>query len=454
MGSRKKGFIGNQQGAVMVMGLFMAVSLIGSLWFILGIGEAVTLRDRAIEAADHAAFSAATVHARGMNYISALNLIMFALTVIYVGLALIADICLAIGDALGWAAFTPPVCEPFDPLALAGVGDIACEAGAGIAEIGQTYSNILNPVFQGIGGLEEVIQIGMPIAAEGAAVDVVSSYTPFAGAMISASLIPGFSSSSTGIGLPLKTTKNQYLCDRAFNLVKEAVKSVIPSPISSVIGLGLDAIDGVLDFLTTTPTAAGIGCNGGPFKNENVHIINSGGGGGASKDSPKNGSDTMQMYAMVINAQDKEATGSEKRVSMSKNKGTSTEAQTPKKQIYYSQAEYFFDCTKAWTDPECYDDPMKEASFSMSWRARLRRVYAVGFGNQVVGLLTSFALSGGNPVNMFANQLGNNASAQKMADSINKLRNGAGSTFITGTDVGSGLDTALNFLNGGDKPIH
>ncbi|HWL86940.1 MAG TPA: hypothetical protein VNO21_14120, partial [Polyangiaceae bacterium] len=141
-------------------------------------------------------------------------------------------------------------------------------------------------------------------------------------------------------------------------------------------------------------------------------------------------------------------------VSLSKNKGLVGDTTPPKRQIYYSQAEYYFDCTKAWKDVECYDDDQRFASFQMSWRARLRRVYAPSFGNQLVGLATSALLSGGNISDFVAGQVSNNPQARKAADKVGKLRNSSLGSHATGTDLGNVADDALNFLNGGNKPIH
>lgn len=73
----------DSRGAVLMVGLFMACFLIGSLWFLIGIGEAVVYRDKAQEVADVAVFASATVHARGMNMIAAINLIMLMMVSLY-----------------------------------------------------------------------------------------------------------------------------------------------------------------------------------------------------------------------------------------------------------------------------------------------------------------------------------------------------------------------------------
>jgi hypothetical protein len=79
----------NQDGAMMVMGVFMAVFLVGILFYTVGIGDALLHRERMQDAADAAAFSAAVVHARGMNVIVLINIIMAALMAILVALKVV-----------------------------------------------------------------------------------------------------------------------------------------------------------------------------------------------------------------------------------------------------------------------------------------------------------------------------------------------------------------------------
>ena len=73
----------DERGAVMLMGLFMALFLIGGTWFLFGIARTLVFRERVQEAADAAAFSSAAIHAKGMNLIAAINLLFFALTALW-----------------------------------------------------------------------------------------------------------------------------------------------------------------------------------------------------------------------------------------------------------------------------------------------------------------------------------------------------------------------------------
>src|SRR6185503_6919480 len=92
--------VGDQRGAVLIIGLFMALSLVGSLWFLIGIGDAIVFHDRGQELADAAAYSSATIHARGMTLIAAVNIIMLMLVTVFIFAKLIADFLFAVGFGL------------------------------------------------------------------------------------------------------------------------------------------------------------------------------------------------------------------------------------------------------------------------------------------------------------------------------------------------------------------
>ena len=86
---------GDKRGAIMLMGLCMACFLIGSLWFLIGIGDAIVFRDTMQEAADHSVFTSAALHAKGMNFISACNLVMLVMVIVHIVLGIIHDFALA-----------------------------------------------------------------------------------------------------------------------------------------------------------------------------------------------------------------------------------------------------------------------------------------------------------------------------------------------------------------------
>src|SRR5215216_2070896 len=66
----------DSRGAIMVLGIVIGALLVGSLWHLASIGDAMAWRERAQDAADAGAFENAVWHARGMNVIVAINIVM------------------------------------------------------------------------------------------------------------------------------------------------------------------------------------------------------------------------------------------------------------------------------------------------------------------------------------------------------------------------------------------
>lgn len=98
----------DERGATMVMGLFMAVFLVGMLYYIVGLGDAIAYRERMQDTSDAGAFTAAVVNSRGMNLIVLLNMVMAAVMAILLSLKVIetvVTVAMGISTAMGALCF-------------------------------------------------------------------------------------------------------------------------------------------------------------------------------------------------------------------------------------------------------------------------------------------------------------------------------------------------------------
>ena len=101
----------------MLIGLLMAVFLVGILYHVVGIGDAVLHRERMQDAADAAAFSGAVLHARGMNLVVLINIIMAALLAILVALKLLQSLLhIAIALCAALSFFVPALASAIPTL--------------------------------------------------------------------------------------------------------------------------------------------------------------------------------------------------------------------------------------------------------------------------------------------------------------------------------------------------
>jgi hypothetical protein len=76
--------IADQRGFIMLLGIVMGALLVGMLWYMVGVGDAIIQRERMQDAADAVAFESAVWHARGMNLHAFMNIMMAVLFTIMV----------------------------------------------------------------------------------------------------------------------------------------------------------------------------------------------------------------------------------------------------------------------------------------------------------------------------------------------------------------------------------
>jgi len=82
----------DRRGAIMVLGIFFACMMIGWMWMLIGLGDAMIWRDRSQEASDAIAYSSAAIQAQGMNLISFINILMLIITAVYLLLSFVFNI--------------------------------------------------------------------------------------------------------------------------------------------------------------------------------------------------------------------------------------------------------------------------------------------------------------------------------------------------------------------------
>lgn len=81
MGARQPRRIrGDERGMILLVAIPMVTLLVGCLWYVVSVGDAILYRERLQDAADAAAYESAVLHARGMNALAMLNVLMALLT--------------------------------------------------------------------------------------------------------------------------------------------------------------------------------------------------------------------------------------------------------------------------------------------------------------------------------------------------------------------------------------
>jgi hypothetical protein len=436
----------DKRGAVLVIGLCMACFLIGCLWSLIGIGDAIVFRDGMQEATDHATFTSAVLHAKGMNFISACNLFILALIGVHVIMGLIHDILLAI--------------------CIISLGS-SCSAFTSYRQLYINYGKLFKPIAGAIHQAEVVASFGYPLLATFKGFTTGKDYGDFGPKkhtvnmiVVSPSLLPGGimdaqldrafendqsretakNSHSTGEkgkkkGLPVEAKKFSSVCDLvgkkgidgllaltgygdndALSMVKDWIGSILKvrycnesSGMSKAAADRLKEAQRLMDRHNSRSFLFGGQSTSARIPNMDENSSkNSGSGGNGDAcmqdnstidpgfdkwwgcEGPlvpwggmENGSPWNQVWGVNLQAEYSDA--QEHRVALGGRKlGATSSVETT---TYFAAAEFYFDCTRKWDDVGCDKDD--NAGYSVQWRARLRRLQFAEVGR----LLSSFATS-------------------------------------------------------------
>jgi|GEM_PF-1430780 len=435
------------RGAVMLTGLCMSCFLIGGLWFLMGIGDAIVFRDAMQEATDHAAFTSAVLHAKGMNFISACNLILVALIAIHIIMGIIHDILLAI-------------C-----IISLGTG---CGAWLSWRNVYSNYGKGFKMAANVIHYLEEGAAIGYPFIGAYKAYKVGDDYGSFGKKRdvtviaLSTSMMPG--SAATGLlnklfkqtpdevlppgvqgptrqatngyspakkkFLPVEAKKFEDVCKRITSAGFDALLSLTGrNPGGKVMDIVKGLIGGVIAGRYCNPLGAGsntdnlekrIGEGNEAVEAENARRAES------NAKLPQGGTPQTSLNKVDLDKIKADGIGGgidpgldqwwgkdgplvpwggtsngspwqqiwafnmmPEYKDLNQNKVALAERrfggeQETKKMIYFAQAEFFFDCTAGWSDYGCNKDD--NAGYQIKWRARLKQFAIPGIGSIVASL--------------------------------------------------------------------
>lgn len=434
----------DQRGAVMLTGLFMAFFLVGALWFVIGIGDAVIFRDRMQEAADHAVFSSAATHAKGMNFISACNIIMLLMVAVHIVFGIIQDVTILTCLAAGIGCISCALACPKIPGAISNFHNWSRRVKTGLTWMAK---------------VEKVIAIGTPWAGTARGYSVGSEYgnQGRVGSVnvvpMSASNIPGLA----GVGLPVQAKPFSFLCEKAGWELANVLLGWIPYAGKFAALVGGNAFGAFFKFRycnsvgnNNDPTLQatknrlndaqeelqtgrrqteasnasagegeqleipGLGSAGNPNASIDTTTTGQSGAGWSPYFDPGfdkgwgdpgplvvdsnagNGKVAMQVWSIAMNPKYRET--NERPISTAanvKDRNWATDSDQGSTAFgYFAQAEFYYDCEQKWSEDDCNGTNSWDASFGIRWRARLRKLELPN----LFQILSRFAL---NPASKF-----------------------------------------------------
>jgi hypothetical protein len=397
----------DERGAVLVLGVFMGACMVGLLWYLAGIGDAIIQRERLQEAADAAAFSSAALHARGMNLVVLVNLIMACILGVRVTLKALE---VGLGIALIFCTLVPPF-EPLAAVCAEGIEAVQSAINATRAPINQTLSALSKS--------QKAFAALVPAAAAVGSGQVGARYRPL--------VRSAFAASPQSLkGLPVEEDSIDHLCSEAGQSVVGLLEMALPSPLRTpATRTVFDKIQGVVgklvasggpffcelgsgaatppDLGSETQDLAEKGCAREQTERQRAgdrskfdldqcrrdkqadaqrrvqpgkpSSVGSGAGMTPKKVSPgwQNGVDAAQLTSLAFGSGASSSAGSD-----GVRAGAWDQAPAPGSAAGaaqgFAQAEFFFDCAGRWSSASCNGPGTSElALWHFRWRPRLRR---------------------------------------------------------------------------------
>ncbi|MBL8608230.1 MAG: hypothetical protein JNL38_12980 [Myxococcales bacterium] len=411
----------DRRGAVLLMAVFMACFLAGCLWFLIGIGDALAFREEAQASADAVAFSAAAVHARAMNLVCMLNLVLVAIVAVFLVLRYVLLLLRAVLKVTGFpdAALVSDELDTAERLNTchARVAKEVCDVARGVWSAHETIRTTALPKYHdkvmkdgvpGISTAEAVISAVAPAVAETAAIALAAEHDHL-GLALSPALLPdepwirtmveepdrdhddATKDEKKVIGLPLAPQKIGEVCARETDWAFDKSKAWL-GPVWEIFGPS---------HVETKAKWCGPKDFDGWFtKTDGPHRVFS---------RAHNGSEWTQVYGLVIASHDERAT---RRVALAdghaaktpkpglRRKKLTLPAAAEPPRVYVAQAEIYYDCEEEWHAASCNGGRFG-SMYAMRWRARLVRARGPGIlrrlgaatPGQIVGEIEKIAVS-------------------------------------------------------------
>ena len=406
----------DRRGAIMLTGLVMSCFLIGALWLIIGLGDAIVFRNEMQEAADHGAFAAAALNAKGMNFISLLNLVMIAGTVVYLALGIASDL---VGVVHSLCLIDIGGCAEGCILdALTGGFFGSCPtytAWKTVFKVWDGYYQVYSKGLEVVHGLEEVASYAYPVIGTATAYSVGHKYDAEPGnrhgpvdvLALSSSMVP--LPNKTGF-LPVEEKPYKGLCEQVVSVGTNMLVSAAgggkvagSNGAGAVLGMFDDIVGGLLQMRYCNPgdfpiigqvadllqPVCDLIGEGDLYHPEELCGFPLSGQGPGTKNKfwdkkgymvvytgAQNGNPLMQSYGIVLSAQLMDDAGqstADSKVHFAATKPTAiSKYATPGSGNYYAQAEMYFNCDQVWSSVSCnFKD---NATFAINWRARLKKL--------------------------------------------------------------------------------
>lgn len=225
-----------ERGSMMLMSLFMALFMVGTLYYILGVGDAVLYRRVMQDAADSGAFAASVIAAKGMNLHVLLNIVM-AITagvlLVIRSVEVLLEIVLAVLEALAASLVLAPKAIPL-------IG-VFSPVESAVEKIGDAVEEFVQVAHDALDTAHRAVRHGYPLLAEVRAVDAMAFQPVYDPPVAAGFVVPllGPRLPEGGGGLPVEEDDIGIPCDRVADALGrrlENVSSKVPKWLLKFLG--------------------------------------------------------------------------------------------------------------------------------------------------------------------------------------------------------------------------
>lgn len=271
--------LSDRRGFVSVQGVFAMAFLLGAIWYLVGLGDAIVFHETLQDASDSVAFAPSVMQARGMNVLALVNLVMSAILAVLVAVKIIQLLLLA-ANVIACAI-------PFNPYC-----PLLSSWQSPVSKFVKITDKAVSNVNRGLYASETALAKVMPVVGQAKSVAASHQFGSFVDGGFTAglSLVPGDLDRGVGSlgggagggggtrwGLPVEDEEYKNLCLHASDRVEDVLfkplkflpgANVVVAPIQKLVG----ALVGQLVksfpqyFCGGAAGGSGIGSLGGTFK--------------------------------------------------------------------------------------------------------------------------------------------------------------------------------------------
>ncbi len=200
------------RGAIMILALFVGLLLVGALYYVIGVGDAVLYRGVMQDGADAGAFAASVMAAKGMNLHSLLNVVMAVtagVLLVIRSVEVLFEIVLGILKGLATSVVLAPKALPLIA--------VLTPVEATVEKIGDGMEQFVRVAHDALDVAHHAVQRGYPLLSEARGIDSMAFQEEYDPPVAAGFVVPvlGPKLPSGGRGLPVEEGDVGTYCDRA-----------------------------------------------------------------------------------------------------------------------------------------------------------------------------------------------------------------------------------------------